>query len=84
LYALLSRATVLRGDPLQGAFAVADNLSLPCTLHTALERLKRSPLAKELFGHEFIEGYIASKTPELTGFFDEITPWARRVLAAQA
>jgi len=72
------------GAAIQGEFEVPDNLSLPCTLHAALERLKRSHLAKELFGAEFIEGYIASKTLELTSFFDEITPWERRVLAAQA
>jgi glutamine synthetase len=70
--------------PIQGEFVVPDNLSLPCTLHAALERLKRSQLAKELFGAEFIEGYIASKTLELSSFQDEITPWERRVLAAQA
>ena len=70
--------------PIQGEFEVPDNLSLPCTLHAALERLKRSQLAKELFGAEFIEGYIASKTLELTSFYDEITPWERRVLAVQA
>ncbi|WP_175389224.1 glutamine synthetase family protein [Pseudomonas sp. C2B4] len=71
-------------EPIQGEFQVPDNLSLPCTLHAALERLKRSQLAKELFSNEFIEGYIASKTMELTSFHDEITPWERRVLAAQA
>ncbi len=70
--------------PIQGEFDVPDHLSLPCTLHAALERLKRSELARELFGKEFIEGYIATKTMELTSFFDEITPWERRVLAAQA
>lgn len=69
---------------IQGEFDVPEALSLPCTLHAALERLKRSHLAIELFGKEFIEGYIASKTMELTSFFDEITPWERRVLAAQA
>ncbi|MGH8380275.1 glutamine synthetase family protein [Pseudomonas sp.] len=69
---------------IQGEFAVPDHLRLPCTLHAALERLKRSELARELFGTEFIEGYIATKTLELTSFFDEITPWERRVLAAQA
>ncbi|MFJ3523490.1 glutamine synthetase family protein [Pseudomonas sp. NPDC090203] len=71
-------------EPIQGEFVVPDALSLPCTLHAALERLKRSGLAKELFGAEFIEGYVASKTLELTSFFNEITPWERRVLAAQA
>jgi glutamine synthetase len=69
---------------IQGEIDVPESLSLPCTLHAALERLKRSQLAKELFGKEFIEGYIASKTMELSSFYDEITPWERRVLAAQA
>lgn len=69
---------------IQGEFEVPEHLTLPCTLHAALERLKRSALARELFGSEFIEGYIASKTLELSDFFDEITPWERRVLAAQA
>ncbi len=69
---------------IQGEFAVPEHLALPCTLHAALQRLKRSALARELFGSEFIEGYIASKTLELTDFLDEITPWERRVLAAQA
>ncbi|MFK0088912.1 glutamine synthetase family protein [Pseudomonas sp. NPDC090755] len=69
---------------IQGEFEVPDHLSLPCTLHAALERLKRSELARELFGKEFIDGYIATKTLELSSFFDEITPWERRVLAAQA
>ncbi|MQG96019.1 glutamine synthetase [Pseudomonas sp. MN1F] len=69
---------------IQGEFEVPEHLSLPCTLHAALERLKRSALARELFGSEFIDGYLASKTLELTDFFNEITPWERRVLAAQA
>lgn len=69
---------------IQGEFEVPDHLSLPCTLHAAIDRLKRSSLARELFGEEFIAGYIATKTQELTSFFDEITPWERRVLAAQA
>ncbi|PYC18584.1 glutamine synthetase [Pseudomonas mosselii] len=69
---------------IQGEFEVPEHLSLPCTLHAALERLKRSDLARELFGREFIEGYIATKTLELSDFFDEITPWERRVLAVQA
>jgi len=69
---------------IQGEFEVPEHLSLPCTLHAALERLKRSSLAREIFGGEFIDGYLATKTQELTSFFDEITPWERRVLAAQA
>lgn len=67
--------------PIQGEFDVPDELLLPCTLHAAIERLKLSQLATELFGNEFIDGYIASKTMELNSFLDEITPWERRVLA---
>jgi glutamine synthetase len=70
--------------PLQGEFQVPDELTLPCTMHAALERLQCSQLAVELFGQEFIEGYIASKRMELNSFFDEITPWERRVLATPA
>lgn len=69
-------------EPLQGEFEVPDGLALPCTMCAAIERLKGSELALELFGKEFIEGYIASKTMELVSFYDEITPWERRVLAA--
>lgn len=69
---------------IQGEFVVPEHLSLPCTLHAGIERLRRSTLARELFGEEFIEGYVATKTLELTDFFNEITPWERRVLAAQA
>jgi glutamine synthetase len=69
--------------PIQGEFEAPDKLLLPCTLHGAIERLKRSDLARELFGKEFIDGYIATKTMELSSFFDEITPWERRILASQ-
>ncbi|MDV9034039.1 glutamine synthetase family protein [Pseudomonas sp. RAC1] len=68
----------------QGEFTVPEHLSLPCTLHAGLERLRRSALARELFGEVFIEGYVATKLLELSDFLDEITPWERRVLAAQA
>ncbi|WP_263139584.1 glutamine synthetase family protein [Pseudomonas sp. RIT-PI-AD] len=71
-------------EAIQGEFEVPDALSLPCTLFDAITRLKRSQLARDLFGHEFIEGYIAAKAMELSSFLDEITPWERRVLAAQA
>ncbi len=69
--------------PIQGEFEVPEEQSLPCTLHAALQRLHASQLAREWFGQEFVEGYIASKTLELTSFLDEITPWERRVLAGQ-
>lgn len=69
---------------IQGEFEVPDELLLPCTMYDAMQRLKRSELAREVFGSEFIDGYLATKSMELTSYFDEITPWERRVLAAQA
>lgn len=70
--------------PLQGEFQVPEALTLPSGMPIALARLERSQLARELFGDEFIEGYVASKSLELTSFLDEITPWERRILASQA
>lgn len=70
-------------EPIQGEFSVPEALSLPCTMHAALQRLQHSQLARDCFGAEFIEGYIASKHMELLSFLDEITPWERRVLAGQ-
>ncbi|MFC0669388.1 glutamine synthetase family protein [Azotobacter chroococcum] len=70
--------------PLQGEFQVPEALTLPSSMPVALARLELSQLARELFGNEFIEGYIASKNLELMSFLDEITSWERRVLAGQA
>ncbi len=69
--------------PLQGEFEVPEALSLPNGMPAALVRLERSRLAREVFGDEFVEGYVASKRLELASFFDEITPWERRILASQ-
>ena len=53
------------------------------TLHEAINRLDRSEVARELFGAEFINGYLATKRMELESFMDEITPWERRFLGSQ-
>lgn len=71
------------GAPIQGEFEVPAALSLPCTLHAALQRLQGSALARQWFGDEFVGGYCATKSMELMSFLDEITPWERRVLANQ-
>ena len=68
---------------IQGEFEVPRELSLPCTMHAALQRLQGSELARQWFGSEFIEGYCATKSMELMSYLDEITPWERRVLGGQ-
>ncbi|MDX5373872.1 MAG: glutamine synthetase family protein [Pseudomonadaceae bacterium] len=71
-------------EPIQGEFEVPPALSLPCTMHAALQRLQASALAREWFGEEFVAGYCATKEMELMSYLDEITPWERRVLGLQA
>ena len=68
---------------IQGEFEVPEALSLPCTMHAALQRLQGSDLARQWFGAEFIKGYCATKSMELMSYLDEITPWERRVLGGQ-
>ena len=60
------------GDPgrVRGAGASEPAVHPACGARTS--QAQRS--GAELFGSEFIEGYIASKTLELTDFFNEITP----------
>ncbi|MFN3580849.1 MAG: glutamine synthetase family protein [Pseudomonas sp.] len=74
---------IMPSAPSQGEFVAEDHLTLPGTLHEALNRLRRSSLAPELFGAEFIEGYVATKALELEDFLNEITPWERRYLGSQ-
>ena len=59
---------------------VRDHAVQGLDLHLA----RLSHATRELFGSEFVEGYVATKSMELTSFFDEISPWERRVLSAQA
>ncbi|HYQ39657.1 MAG TPA: glutamine synthetase family protein [Pseudomonas sp.] len=67
----------------QGSFEVPEALRLPTSMNEALHRLQHSGLARELFGSEFIDGYLATKVLELASFLAEISPWERRQLAQQ-
>ena len=69
--------------PVSGEVDAPLELLLPDSLQEALRRLRGSRRAREVFGEEFIEGYLACKTMELGDFLGEITPWERRVLATQ-
>jgi len=57
---------------------------LPRTLDSALELMRKSAMARETFGSEFVEAFIAVKEIELDSFNHEITPWERRYLASLA
>ncbi len=51
------------------------NLSLPTTLWDAAQRLKKSTVAKELFGEEFVEHFAASREWEEREFRKHVTDW---------
>lgn len=70
-------------EPIAGDFTAPENMRLPTSMQEAMRRLKRSSLARELLGEEFIEGFLASKYIELEDFLSEITAWERRFLAMQ-
>lgn len=70
-------------EPSTGEFRVTEQLTVPNTLFDALQRLRQSQIASELFNKEFIEGFIATKQQELASFFEEISPWERQYLGDQ-
>ena len=70
-------------EPVTGEVEAQPELLLPDSLQEALRRLRGSRQAREVFGEEFIDGYLACKALELGDFLGEITPWERRVLATQ-
>lgn len=70
-------------EPVTGEVEAPPELLLPDSLQEALRRLRGSRQAREVFGEEFIDGYLACKVLELGDFLGEIPPWERRVLATQ-
>ena len=50
-------------------------LSLPRTLFDAARKLKRSEVAKELFGHEFVQHYAATREWEEREFRKHVSDW---------
>ncbi|WP_374357789.1 glutamine synthetase family protein [Chitinimonas sp.] len=57
--------------------------ALPRTLEGALDTMLASKIARQLFGDEFVEAFVAVKEVELASFQHEITPWERRYLASR-
>lgn len=68
---------------IQGEFEVLEELILFCIMYDVLWCLKGSVLVCELFGSEFVEGYVVIKSMELISFFDEISFWECCVLVVQ-
>ncbi len=66
----------LKDAPLSGDSAKAAKIPrLPRNLKDAAENLKRSKLARELFGEEFVDHYARTRDWEWRQFQDAVTDW---------
>ena len=51
---------------------------LPRTLEEATERMKRSEIARELFGEAFVDHFVRTREWEWRQFLDAVTDWEIR------
>lgn len=64
---------IVQGSAYDRAFPT--HLQLPATLWDAAQMLKNSTIAKQYFGHEFVEHYVASREWEEREFRQHISQW---------
>lgn len=57
--------------------------SLPRSMDEALQKMQHNPVARTLFGENFVTDYCAVKALELASFQSEISAWERRFLLPQ-
>ncbi len=57
--------------------------SLPRSMEAALQKMQHSPVARALFGEDFVTGYCAVKALEFESFQSEVSAWERRFLLPQ-
>jgi glutamine synthetase len=66
----------LKDLPLEGDAARAAKIPrLPRNLHDATQNLKRSKVARELFGEVFVDHFVATREWEWRQFQDAVTDW---------
>lgn len=70
-------------DPVRGsAYEVQDklpaHLQFPTNLRSSVENLKASPIARDIFGKEFIEHYISTREWEVREYERAVTDWQVR------
>jgi glutamine synthetase len=70
-------------EPAADDVSIEGRHELPEQLDDALAALQGSAFARQAFGDEFVEGFVAAKRVELKSFRAEMTPWERRVLTGQ-
>jgi glutamine synthetase len=75
----IEKGLTLKGDPTCGnAYQDLNSTPLPKSLIEATERMNESQLARELFGDEFIDHFVATRRWEHREFQKSITDWELR------
>lgn len=65
-------------EPLRGDGYAQDAPPLPATLDDAIEAFERSAIARQAFGDEFVEHFLATRRWERDQFRAAVTDWERR------
>jgi glutamine synthetase len=72
----IEKGLKLDTPPLEGDSAKAAKIArLPRNLMEATENMKRSKIARELFGEEFVDHYVKTREWEWRQFQDAVTDW---------
>ncbi|HEU4845035.1 MAG TPA: glutamine synthetase, partial [Burkholderiaceae bacterium] len=66
----------LDAPPVSGANGGAEQVErLPRTLADATAAMERSPLARQLFGEEFVRHFVETRQWEIARFNESVTDW---------
>ncbi|HWW08558.1 glutamine synthetase family protein [Collimonas sp.] len=72
----IEQQLALEQPPVSGANCGAEQLErLPRTLAEATAAMERSPLARELFGEEFVRHFVQTRQWEIARFNQSVTDW---------
>ena len=72
----IEKGLKLTAAPLEGDSARASRIPrLPRNLMEATANLKKSKIARELFGAEFVDHYVSTREWEWRQFQDAVTDW---------
>jgi len=75
----IEKGMKLADPPLEGDAASAAKIPrLPRTLEKATENLERSEFARDFFGDEFVDHYVATRKWEWRKSLDAVTDWELR------
>ncbi len=75
LYGIKNKLELKQLPTAGNAYADASLIRTPATLHEATQRMKESPLAKELFGEGFVKHFCTTREWEWQQYCEAVTNW---------